>query len=314
MPIIPQLSQSIKMAKSTSGGMPAAASAAIDGNSQAAIAGSSLQPVGFKPGVIPVIPFGIALSIIMTKIEALMFKSFDDIESISKNMMVKYDADVAKVEIQQSIAENKLYNDLKTRQLEIKDELVELENELDEINKTIPELEKEQNDEMEKYLATIFNIKDKAKKAEADGNIEEKDRLIESINIHDDWLADIIKISVEIITLKLRIPSLENEIEEKRELTEIVILNNWDSNILIADRFEVAIPNRPDTPARPNFPNASPIPKQNEIVKASSKAYAKWLVTPAILPTGIPLATILLYSQSQAPVSLKNCSSIRIRS
>lgn len=300
MPIIPQLSQAVKIGKTSSGGLPAEASASIDGVSQAQIASSSLQPVPGPTVVIPVIPFGLGLAIVMTKIEALMFKSFEDLSGITNKLLQLYETQKAQAIAKRETAKIKLYNNLINKQKEIKEELQELEQELDEINKTIPELEKEQNDEMEKYQTVVYAIKEKAKAAEEEGRIQESEALKESIHIHDDWLAEIIKISVEIITLKLRLPSLEREIQDKKYLAEMSITQNWDTNVDLADLFEVAVPPYPDLPNPPSLPTAPPIPKESEFIKAMRKAYTKWLVTPTILPTGVALAGILLYIQSQA--------------
>jgi len=305
MPIIPQLSQSIKMGKTSSRGMPAKPSATIDAISQAQVASSSLQPIPFLPGVLPVIPFGIALSITMTKIEAMMFKSFEDLSKLSQSLMQKYEAEKTKAENQKKTASEKLYSDLQNKQQEIKQELQELQTEFDNNNKIISELQAKQNSEMQKYTNVIFEIKNKAKIAEEEGNIIERDKLLESISIHDNWLADIIKISVDIITLQLRQTPLEREITEKKELANMSIPNDWDQDVELADLFEVAVPAYPDLPLSPELPTTPPIPKESELIKAMRKAYGKWVVTPTILPLGIPLCATLLYIQSMSTASPK---------
>lgn len=300
MPVIPQLSQLVKLGKTASGGMPAEASATIDAISQAQIAGPSLQPIPFLPGLLPVIPFGIPISIIMTKIEAMMFKSFEDLSALTKQLMEKYNQDLEKAKTQREQATNKLYNDLQIKQQEIKDELLTLKEELQEAEKNVIELKNEQESEMEKYTQVIFEIKDQAKKAELEGNVIERDRLVETISNHDDWLAEIIQISVEIITLELRITSLKNEIEDKKYLAELKIPKIWETDVELADLFEVPVPSHPDLPAPPILPNSPPIPKESEFVKALRKSFGKWIVAPTVLPLGIPLAAILLYIQSLA--------------
>ncbi len=305
MPIIPQVSQSIKMGKTSSRGMPAKPSATIDAISQAQVASSSLQPIPFLPGVLPVIPFGIALSITMTKIEAMMFKSFEDLSKLSQSLMQKYEAEKTKAENQRRISADKLYSDLQDRQQEIKDELKDLQAEYDTNSKTIPELQAKQESEMKKYNNVIFEIRNKAKIAETEGNIIERDRLLESISIHDNWLAEIIKISVEIITIELRQTPLKREIDEKKELASMTIPNDWDQDVELADLFEVAVPPYPDLPLSPELPNTPPIPKESEFIKAMRKAYTKWVVTPTILPLGIPLCATLLYIQSMSTASPK---------
>jgi len=300
MPVIAQLSQSIKIGKTASGGLSAEASATIDAISQAQVAGPSLQPVPFLPGVIPVIPFGIGISIIMTKIEAMMFKGFEELSSITKKLMQKYETDKIKAENQRKIASTKLYNNLTTKQSIIKEELIVLEQELKDIEKKLPELQAKQISEMESYMAVIFEIKNAAKNAEEDGNIAEKDRLLETISFHDNWLGEIIKISVEIITLQLRLPSLKREINTKKILVDMSITENWEVNVDLADLFEVAVPPYPDLPSLPELPTIPPIPKESEFIKAMRKAFGKWVVTPTILPTGVPLCAILLYIQAAA--------------
>ncbi len=302
MPVIPQLSQIIKIGKTASGGLPAEVSASIDAFSQAQVAGPSLQPVPLPCSVIPVIPFGIALSIIMTKIEALMFKSFEDLSSLTKQLLEKYQADKTKAETQRGIAETKLFNDLIKKQEIIKEQVIELQTQIDDINKQLPELQAKQDSEMVAYQAVIFEIKNRAKNYEESGDIKKRDEVLEEIKKHDNWLAEIIKISVQIITLKLQLPSLKSELEEKNILAKMSLQKKWDDNINQADLFEVAAPPYPDIPSPPNLPVAPPIPKESEFVKAMRKAYAKWQVTPTILPTGIPLAALLLYIQAQAPV------------
>jgi len=300
MPVIPQLSQVVKIGKTASGGLPAEASAAIDAASQAQVAGSGLQPIPFLPGVIPVIPFGIAISMIMTKIEAMIFKSFEDLSSITQQIMDKYNIDKTKAENKRNIANEKLYNDLINKQLELIDELKILKDELAQINITIPELEDIQTIEIENYTNIINKIKQESKNAELDGRIQESLDIEETIHNHDKWLQEINDRGIEIVMLELRIPPLEREIEEKTELTEIKINKDWDTNVDLADRFEVVVPPYPDLPDPPELPTSPPIPNESEFVKASRKAFAKWLVTPTIFPFGIPIATILLYIQAAA--------------
>lgn len=306
MPVISQLAEVVKIGKTASGGLPAEASATIDAISQAQVAGPSMMPVPFPPGVIPAIPLGVPISIIMTKIGALMFKSFEDLSAITKQLMAKYQADLAKAQTKRKQALTKLNTDLLAKQEIIKGELTDLQAELKDINTQIPELQAFQDSEMKKYLAVIFDIKDRAKKKEDQGLTQERDTILEEIHTHDPWLAEIIKITVKIITLKLRLPSLEAEIEEKKYLATVAIPMNWETDVELADLFEVAVPPYPDLPDHPELPTAPPIPKESEFVKAMQKAFTMWLVTPMILPFGIPLAGILLYIQAlaQAPAPL----------
>ncbi len=300
MPVISYLSEVVKIGKTMSGGLPAEVSAILDAISQAQVAGPSLQPVPFPPGVIPVLPFGIAISIIMTKLEAMMFKGFEELESITKKLMQKYETDKTKAETQRATAAKKLYNDLVAKQAIIKEELIVLEQEKEDIDKNLPELEALQISEMERYNIVIFEIRDSAKKAEDAGNLIERDRLLNTISIHDYWLGEIIKISVDIIVLKLRLPSLQREIDSKKELANMSIQENWEVDVDLADLFEVAVPAYPDLPSMPELPTIPPIPKESELVKALRKAFGKWVVTPTILPFGIPLCAILLYIQAKA--------------
>jgi uncharacterized membrane-anchored protein YhcB (DUF1043 family) len=300
MPIIPQLGKSIKLGKSFSGGLPAEPSADIDTASQGTMAGTALQPAG--PALIPVIPVGIALAFLMTKLEALVYKSFEELSKISQKMMEKYNRDLEKATSQREAALTQLNNDLKTKQQEIKDSIETLKTELDENNTKLPELQEQQESEMGEYEKIVFGIRDEAYKLELEEKIVERDIKLQEIRIHDDWLAEIIKISTDIITLKLRIVSLENEITEKEELAQLSIPKEWETDVNLADQFEVPVPYYPDLPPQPSFPTIPPIPKIPEIVKAMAKAAALLLVTPTLLPTGVTIAGILLYIRSLAPL------------
>lgn len=309
MPIINQLSETVEISKTASGGLSAENSAAVDSSSQAQLASPSLQPISSPPGMISVIPFGVPIAMILLKMESLLFKSSEDLSALSQQLMDKYNADKEKALTKRTIALTKLNQDLLTEQENIKTDLQELINELEEINTKLPELKTYQTSEMEKYLVIIFEIKDRAKKQEELGLLNERDIILEEIKIHDNWLGEIIKISVEIITLELSIPSLEREIEDKEYLANVSIPKNWEKDVELADSFLVAVPSYPDLPSPPELPTAPPIPQQNELVKAMKKAFALWLVTPTIPPFGIPIAGMLLYiqasSQAAAPLASK---------
>ena len=156
MPVISKLSEVVKFGKTSSGGLPAKPSATIDALSQAQVARPGRMPISGKPGTIPVIPIGVSLSILMTTIEALMFKSYEDRSSLSNQLIQKYNTDLEKSKITREAALVKLNSDLIVKQEVIKQELVELEKELEETISKITELKLYQESEMTKYMSVIF--------------------------------------------------------------------------------------------------------------------------------------------------------------
>lgn len=301
MPVIPTLSEAIKIPKNFTGlvgGLPPEVSALYDALSQAQMGGAGMQPIPFPPGVIPVLPFGIAITIALQKLEGMMFKSYQDISKLTELLRKLYQRELEKAIIQREIAEEKLYNDLIKAQQDFIEQVRELKEQIQENNNQINDLEAEQISEMERYRATIFPISEAAKKAEANGNIDERDRLVEQVSSYDDWLAEIIKITITVIQLKLDTRFLEADLAVKEPYANMTITRDWNVNIELATIFQVAVPYRPDLPPEPNYPTSPPMPKESEFVKAQRRAFNKWVTTPTIMPFGVPIAGILFYIQA----------------
>lgn len=301
MPVIPQISQSIKISKAVSGGLPPEPISVIDGTTQASLSLPSLQPVPFPPFTTPIIPFGMAIGMILTKLEALLFQAFEDLNSIRQKTMDKYNNDRSKALIQRDNSENKLYYDIIESQKKIKEDVKKIEQEIDDTTIKIKELEEEQKIEKTKYDKIVFGISKKAKDLEESGDIEESKKVRDTIKNHDDWLSDIIKMTIEITQLKLLKTRKEKELQQKRVLADMNIIKNWDDNTKQATSFNVAIPFRMDLPELPSLPPLVPVIPESEFIKALRKSFGKWIVTPTILPFGISLSAILLFVQSQAP-------------
>lgn len=296
MPVIPQISQGIKTGLKFSPAAPPQLVGAITSASQAIMAGMALMPMAPTP--IPVLPVGQAVSSVMTKIEAMIFKTFEAKAQIIQKMIEQYNKDLSAAQAQQKSAIEQLYNDEKTAQDRIKEEIVVLEEEITTLTAEIAELTARQEAERAAYMAEIYSYKDNAKRAEEQGKLDERDAWIAKVSDLDPWLAEIILITVQIINDRLAIMSKQIELDDKKELANLTLKREWDFLEEYATDFEVAVPNYPDLPTPPSLPPSSPIPQENFLSKASRQIFAKWVAAPMVPPIGLIVAAIQLLIQS----------------
>ncbi len=273
--------------------------AVITAASQAAMAATSFQPAAPTP--IPVIPFGLAIGIIMGQIEAAMNKSYEEAGKIAARLMKDYEKQAKTAKAKQKSAVEELHESEKTRQEEIKEEISTIEEQIAVLEVEITALQAEQEAERTAYTAEIFVYKENAKIAEAEGNITKRDEWISKVDDLDYWLAEIILIVIEIVNKTIEIMQLKRDLENYKELAALSIQKNWDWLEGKATDFEVSVPYYPDTPMPPNLPPAMPQIKESKMVKFGRQIFAKWIVTPTMPPIGLIVAAIQMVIQSNAP-------------
>lgn len=299
MPVIPQISEGIKTGLKFNPGADPKIVAVTTASSQAAMASTSFQPAAPVP--LPVIPFGLSIGIIMGQIEAAMNKSYEEAGKISARLMKDYERQAKKAEIQQESAVDELYDDEKTRQNEIKEEISTIEQQISVLEEEIIALQKKQDEERTAYMAEVFIYKEQAKIAEEEKNSTKRDEWISKIDDLEYWLAEIILMVIEIVNKTIEIMQLKRDLENYQELAGLSIQKNWEWLEDKATDFEVSVPYYPDTPLPPNLPPTTPQMKESKMAKFGRQIFAKWIVTPTMPPIGLIVAAIQMVIQSYAP-------------
>ena len=298
MPVIPQISEGIKIGLKMNPAAPPKVVGVITSASEAIMSMSAMLPVS-PP--IPVIPIGTVVSSALTMIESSIFQSFTQSTQLTNKLINQYNNDYKKAVSQREIAQKTLFQREKDAQDQIKEEIKELEKEINKIEKEISELEKKQAEERSAYMATIFGIKERAKKADKEGRIEERDALIAKVSEFDYWLANIILMTIDIINKRIEVKSKKQELDSKQDLANLKIKNDWSWLSNNATSFNVVIPYYPDLPAPPNLPPTVPIPKESPLPKFLRQIFAKWVTHPMVPPIGLLVSALQMVIQSYTP-------------
>lgn len=296
MPVMPIINEGIKMGLKYT---PAAPAPVVSGITTISQVGMSVPALQF--GTIPVIPAGAAASFAMTQIEALLYKSFEILSKIIQQLIQQYQDQYKKAVQDQAAAEDQLYEDLLAAQVLLKEEVAELEGEISNLEVDIPALQAEQKAQMIEYENTVFEYNENAKNAAAEGDLETRDQWLQKIADLDWWIADIILMIVDIVNKQLELMQKNMTLQQKKPLSEVSIEKDWDTMVDLATDFAVAVPYRPDLPDVPSLPALPPIPQIPELVKATAKAFAKWLTAPQVPPIGIAISAIFAYLMGLIP-------------
>jgi hypothetical protein len=299
MPVLPIISQGIKTGLKFTPSAPPQVVGAITSISQAVMASMALMPM--FPTPIPVIPFGQAISSTMVKIEAMIFKTFEAKAQIVQKLIEIYNKDLTAKTAQRKTAVETLYNNEKTAQDAIKEEITVLQTDIATLTTEVATLTTAQDAERVAYMKMIYSYKDNAKKADVAGKTSERDAWIAKVGELDGWLAQIILMTIEIIGKRLEKTSKEKELIEKQVLANLSLKKEWTFLEEYATDFGVAVPNYPDLPTPPSLPPTIPIPQENFLTKALRQIFAKWIATPTVPPIGLTVAAIQLLIQSFQP-------------
>jgi hypothetical protein len=312
MPVIPAIDQAIQMGLKMMPQAPADVVGSITVASQVAMALCALQPMA--PFPIPVIPMGSAVSMIMTKIEAMMFMMFEQIAKIIKSLMEQYTKMLKDALAARKAGEAKLYKDLVAAQTRIKTLIPPLQVDIAAEQQQILDLRAKQVDEQSKYMQTLFTFRDNAHKADLAGDTTTRDVWIAKATTLDPWLAQIIQMSIEIINKTIEVKQKQADLKEYQRLAAISITADWNMDVNLATDFGVPVPYHPDVPSLPSLPVLPPIPKEPDLVKAIRKAMAKWMATPTVPPMGIAIAAILQMIMGLAPNSAATAAQMEAQS
>lgn len=296
MPVLPIINEGMKIGLKYTTSAPAPVVAGLTTMSQASMSVPALQF-----GYIPVIPVGAAASLALTQIEALLFKSYELLSKLIQTLIEQYQKQYKEAAQIRAEAEQKLYEDLLVAQEELIEEVAQLETDISTLEEEIIQLQQSQIEQKIQYENTVFEYNENARNADAVRDFETRDEWIQKIADLEWWISDIILMIVEIISKQLELISLQSEVELKRPLSEMSIQKDWDQNVEVAADMIVPIPYHPDLPDIPSIPVLPPIPQIPELVKAASKAFAKWLTAPQVPPIGIAVSAIFAYLMSLIP-------------
>jgi hypothetical protein len=291
MPVIPMVDQAVQLGLKNTPQAPPDVVASITTAAQTVMALMALQPM--VPTPIPVIPFGQAVSMVLTKIEAMMFQTYEQISKIIKSLLDQFNQQLQQALATRKTAEAKLYADLVAAQNKIKAEIPTLQTAIATEQADIVNLQNQQALQQAKYEQTMFTYGNNAYQAKLAGDMAQVNYWAAQAAALDPWLAQIIQMSITIINEKLDVADKKATLAQDEQLAAIVITPDWNTDVNLATDFSVPVPFHPDIPMLPSLPTIPPIPQEPALAKATRKALAKWMATPAIPPIGIAIAAIL---------------------
>lgn len=306
MPVVAPISEGILMGLKTDPAAKPQTVGSVNGDAQASMASGGLQPA--FPSPTPVLPIGKQITVALMVIEGMLFITFEIVSKIIQNILSEYNKQYQKASTDQKAAEDQLYEDLKTRQNEIKEEIKTLQEEINTLTTEIEELTILQEEEMSKYEAQVFEYREAGLKAEEQGDLAIRDQWFAKVDELEPWLAAIIQMIIEITNKEISKTEKESELEQKQILVDIEITKDWDTMESLAGDFEVLVPYHPDLPNPPNLPNIPPMSKEGEQIKAARKMFAKWACTPTVAPIGVPITTALASVNAMSSKSSKNAA------
>ena len=298
MPVIPQISEGIKIGLKTNPAAPPDVVSSITTVSQVTMSMGAMQPA--VPFPIPVLPIGASMSMVMTKLEALMFMTFEVITKIIQTLLSNYQREYSKAVAKRDEAEKKLYADEKEAQKNLKESSIELKKEIDQLDSDVIRLTKEKEEEFSKYNAQLFKYREALMNAKTQ---EERDLISNQIDLLEPWLAKIILKSIEITNKKIDKMIKEMDYNKMVELLELKISNDWEWLEDHVSDFNVVVPYHPDLPEIPSLPQLPPIPNEPPLVKATRQALAKWFATPSVPPLGILISALMTMLAGMAPAT-----------
>ncbi|MFW6029323.1 MAG: hypothetical protein ACOCRO_03625 [Halanaerobiales bacterium] len=291
MPVIPQINEAFKIGLNYTPDAPPEIVSVVKGGAEGAMSGMGLIPAG--PIMIPVIPFGVVLSIALSKLEAMLFSGNELASKQAGKLLKIYNEQLAKAKAQRKAAVDKLYEDEKEAKAIIVAEYESIIAKIEENKVKIEELNKKYTAQIAEYLATIGPFAENAKKADEAGNEKEKQKWQNEVVKYDPWYEDIQMILVDIVQLQLDNILLQMEADRLEPITKLAIKKDWVYMESIASLLDVPVPFYPDLPAKPNLPQPSPTPQEPCWVKALRQIFAKWLAAPMVPPIGLAVAATL---------------------
>lgn len=293
MPVVSQIKKGIQTGLNFTPDAPPMVVASIRTIGEGAMNSTGLLPLG--PILVPIIPFGIPISMALQFIEALLFQSAAEKAKIGSKLMDEYYKLLAKAKAQRVSAEEQLFTDLKEAKEEVVQRYEQILEDITSNEERMAELQEKYNEEMAEYMATITPLAEKAKQAKDQGNDEEADLWKAKIAMYDPWYEDIALILVDIVQLRLDNIVLDLEARQLEPLTKIQIKKDWADMNDKATIFSVPVPYYPDLPEKPNLPEANPGDTQLEPCwqKMLRQAFYKWLTAPMVPPLGLGVGAAL---------------------
>lgn len=291
MPVIPQINEAFKIGLNYTPDAPEALVSGTKAGAEGAMSGMGLIPAG--PIMIPVIPFGVGVSMALLKIEAMLFKGNEQASKISGKLLKQYNQQLAKAKAQRKSAVDKLYEDEKIAKAEIVAEYETKIEKIEDNKEKIEILDAKYSEQLVQYISTISPLAEKAKKAKENENEEEQKMWEDEVAKYDPWYEDIQLILVDMVQLRLDNMVLKMEADRLEPITKIPIKKEWVYMENIASTFNVPVPFYPDLPTKPNLPQTSPSPQESCWVKALRKAFYKWLAAPMVPPVGLAVSATL---------------------
>jgi hypothetical protein len=247
---------------------------------------------------VPTPGYGVCRGILLG--EYAMFERFTGIAMTINAVYNAFCAVHVKAEAQREAALEKLFNDSVAAQERDIARKLDIELRLAAIPGESSELLYLQKQEKAKYDATLLKYTTRAQEANAAGNKQEADEWAYLIRSTDEWLVEILQIGVQIVDLKIEGFELEQELKGVSKNAAAFLTKRWPELEALADDLGVPVPYFPDLPERPILPPPEPDDDVQESFTMAGcmphqmiRSTAMWLVSPIILPLGIPLRAAL---------------------
>jgi hypothetical protein len=299
MPVIPAISQAMKIGLNFTPGADPNSVSVIKGTAQAAMSAPALMP-GVPP--IPVFPVGVAISISMSLVEAIVNYFIKAIEKQAQKISQQYATQYQQALAKREIASNTLYNNLLIAQKKVKDNIVKEQAQIVKLQAEIDATTVIQMTQQSAYNAAIFQYNSDAKAAQAIGDTDGYNKAVENINSLAPWVKQILLLSITIINDQISIREINRNIDQETVLASIAITNTWnDMANTWAPEFSVAAPYYPDLPPLPTLPAIPKMPKEPAIVRVARQMLAKWMCAPMVPPIALVIAGMFEVARQQSP-------------
>lgn len=297
MPTIPQVNEAINLPLAYTPSAPPKLVGDTKSLANGIMASNGLLPVGIF--LIPLIPFGMGISMVLNRIDAMQNLGAQTDANITQKLLADYNRRLEQATEQREEAIEELYESLKIAKENIIEEYNGLSEQINENENKIKELEKEYNSQLAKYMATITPIAEKAKKAEERGDEEEKEKWEGEIEKYDPWYEEINLFMVDMVNLRLDNILLQMDADLIQPLTKVAIKKDWDYMVGITGprvlgKFDVPVPYYPDLPDPPNIKPAKPLTNNESCMsKNLKKTFNKWIACPMMPPMGLTVSATL---------------------
>ena len=290
MPVIQSMSEPLITVNNFSAFVPGAAVAAAKIAAQVMLAGPALQMVGILP--IPVLPLGAAAGMVLLALEYTVNDSSNQTAAQASKALTDYNRALQQALAQRKAAVAKLYADEEAAQQVIIKEYNKDTARLAAIPGIQLQDQNNYNTQIAQYYNTLYGYSNSLAAAKLTNDKVGIANYTTLINNMSTILIPILQIQVDIIMLNIEKTNIEMRLAVIEPLVNIALQSEWTYLNGYADAFGVSVPYYPDLPSPPAMPFALPSLPENCLVDKGRQVFAKWLVTPTMIPLGLAIATI----------------------